>query len=422
MSEPTINALRKRAARLRAGAEQREDERRVWLAVTRGELILPILQLVAAGAAAPRDLYDEVCRLVGVDSRVREAVATYKGRPSRLFDREVRWAMQDAKRHGLLFTEGRDRWRVTDAGNEALGRVRPGVRLVIFRTGLGQAVAALAQEAAAIVDPGSAQVLFTSPLFPLCTPLKSYGTMTPAEWLPWMLEMLEAWMPLMREDGCLAVHLGSAVYYRGVPAISSYRERFVCAAVDELGLYRMPDLYWEQPSRLANIQWGAKAGMHPRPTVDPIYIFSPSPRPFMAAGDMRTDRGRPGRQGAAGQRPSGLSFGADSFATTMTRFPSALITAGNSSGAGRWRDRMREEGITAHPCPMPVAVPRYAIQMLSRPGDLVLDPFFGSGATGAAAEELGRRWVGVDHHRLLLEGAACRPQFENAHGFERLAA
>src|SRR3546814_17696175 len=73
----------------------------------------------------------------------------------------------------------------------------------------------------------SVQALFTSPLFPLCSKIKSYGTMTPSEWLPWMLELMGSWMPLMKEDGCMAIHLGSAVYYRGMPAISSYRERFV---------------------------------------------------------------------------------------------------------------------------------------------------------------------------------------------------
>jgi DNA modification methylase len=68
---------------------------------------------------------------------------------------------------------------------------------------------------------------------------------------------------------------------------------------------------------------------------------------------------------------------------------------------------------------MPAAVPRFAIEMMTRPGDLVLDPFFGSGATGAAAQELGRRWVGIDHHMTFLEGAAFRPQFEAAEGYER---
>jgi len=418
MTELSPNARRKRAARLRAGTQQREAERRTWLAMTRAELILPILQLVAAGREAPRDLYDEVSHLVGLDSRAREE----RIGPHRLFDREVRWAMQDAKRQGWLLADGRERWRVTDAGNEALGRVRAGVRVIIFRTELGQAVAAIAQEAAAIVDAGSVQALFTSPLFPLCTPLKSYGTMTPAEWLPWMVELVAAWLPLMRDDGCLAFHLGSAVYYRGVPAISSYRERFVCAVVDGLGLHRMPDLYWERPNRFPNLEWGAKRGLHPRPTVDPIYIFSPTPTPFMAAGSMRTARDVPARPGGApGRRPSGLDIGKRSFGKGLSTFPSALITAG-APGTEPWRERLKTEGLPAHPCPMPIAVPRFAIQMLSRPGDLILDPFFGSGITGAAAEELGRRWVGIDHHRVLLDGAACRPQFETAAGFERIAA
>jgi hypothetical protein len=381
---------------------------------------LQVLLLVAAGAQAPRDLYGQVCQLVGLDPAVRAHVAAYKGRPSRLFDREVRWAMQDGKRLGWLFNEGRDRWRVTEAGNEALGRVRPGVQLLVFRTGLGRAIAAVAQEAAALVEAGSAQVLFTSPLFPMCTPMKSYGTMAPADWLPWMLEMLESWLPMVRQDGCLAIHLGAAIYYRGVPAISSYRERFVCAAVDELGLHRMPDLFWEQPTRLPNLEWGAKRGLHPRPTVDPIYIFSPTATPYMAAGGMRTERAVAARAGGgAGRRPSGLDFGARSFAGTKSTFPSSLITAGTPGGMERWRQRLKAEGRQPHPCPMPLAVPRFVIEMMSRPGDLVVDPFFGSGSTGAAAEELGRRWIGIDHHRLLIEGAACRPQFEGAPGFDR---
>lgn len=414
----TAGARSKRAARLRDGARQRAAESSAFVAFSRAELMLPILHLVANGAERPRDLYEEVSRIAGIDPSARDAVAA----GHRLFDREVRWTMQDAKRQGWLFAEGRERWRVTDAGSDALGRVRSGVQILVFRTGLGRAVAAIAQEAAALIEPGSVQALFTSPLFPLCTPLKSYGTMAPAEWLPWMLELMHGWLPLMREDGCLCIHLGSAVYFRGVPAISSYRERFVCAAVDQLDLHRQPDLYWEKPNRFPNLEWGAKRGMHPRPTVDPLYIFSPSTTPYMAAGGMRVarlDEARPG--GTPGRRPSGLDIGKRSFGKGLSTFPSALITAG-SPGMEIWRKRLAAEGLPAHPCPMPVAVPRFAIQMLTRPGDLVFDPFFGSGTTGAAAEELGRRWVGVDHHRVLLEGAALRPQFEGARGYERVAA
>ncbi|WP_165356665.1 site-specific DNA-methyltransferase [Sphingosinicella sp. BN140058] len=421
-------AAQQRARRVADGERQREEERRAWmgLPITRSEIILPILQIIQdKGKAAPKDLYDDIIQLFGLDPAIRDEVVTYNGRPSRLWDRSVRWAIQDAKRQGWLFSEMREDWRLTEAGNDALGRVKPGVQIVIFRTELGQAVAAIAREASAIIEPGSVQTLFTSPLFPMCSKLKTYGTCEPGAWLPWMVELMEHWLPLMKDDGTMAIHLGSAIYYRGVPAISSYRERFVIAAQDELGLHRMPDLYWEQPSRLPNLEWGAVRGMHPRPTVDPIYIFSPSPTPYMAAGDMRQDRAEPLRQSdlsrGTEKRPSGLDFGSTSFTGAKTRFPSALITAGNASGAEAWRKRLKTEGLPAHPCPMPIPVPKTAIQMLTRPGDLVFDPFFGSGTTGAAAEELGRRWVGLDHHQVLLDGAALRPQFEHAPGYSRLA-
>jgi site-specific DNA-methyltransferase (adenine-specific) len=51
---------------------------------------------------------------------------------------------------------------------------------------------------------------------------------------------------------------------------------------------------------------------------------------------------------------------------------------------------------TGHPCQMPEAVLERIIQVSSNPGDLVLDPFAGSGTTLAVAHKLARRWVGVE--------------------------
>jgi site-specific DNA-methyltransferase (adenine-specific) len=51
---------------------------------------------------------------------------------------------------------------------------------------------------------------------------------------------------------------------------------------------------------------------------------------------------------------------------------------------------------TGHPCQMPEAVLERIVRASSNPGDLVLDPFAGSGTTLAVAHKLGRRWVGVE--------------------------
>ena len=51
---------------------------------------------------------------------------------------------------------------------------------------------------------------------------------------------------------------------------------------------------------------------------------------------------------------------------------------------------------TDHPCQFPVAIPRRLIKALTDPGDLILDPFMGSGTTGVAALLEGRRFVGAE--------------------------
>lgn len=51
---------------------------------------------------------------------------------------------------------------------------------------------------------------------------------------------------------------------------------------------------------------------------------------------------------------------------------------------------------TGHPCQMPEAVLERIIRVASNPGDVVLDPFAGSGTTLAVAKKLGRQYVGCE--------------------------
>lgn len=48
---------------------------------------------------------------------------------------------------------------------------------------------------------------------------------------------------------------------------------------------------------------------------------------------------------------------------------------------------------TEHPARFPVSVPAFFIQLLTSPGQLVFDPFGGTGTTAVAAEAAGRRWI-----------------------------
>ena len=44
----------------------------------------------------------------------------------------------------------------------------------------------------------------------------------------------------------------------------------------------------------------------------------------------------------------------------------------------------------------------------TKPGDVVLDPFFGTGTTGAVARRLGRRWIGIEREPAYVKVAAAR--------------
>ena len=61
-----------------------------------------------------------------------------------------------------------------------------------------------------------------------------------------------------------------------------------------------------------------------------------------------------------------------------------------------------------HPTQKPLRLVRRAIVASSREGDLVFDPFSGSGTSGVAAKELGRFFVGVEKEEEYAELAARR--------------
>ena len=63
------------------------------------------------------------------------------------------------------------------------------------------------------------------------------------------------------------------------------------------------------------------------------------------------------------------------------------------TGAERLRDA---DGAKAHPTQKPEALLYRVILAATQPGDLILDPFFGTGTTGAVAKRLGRRCIGIE--------------------------
>jgi DNA modification methylase len=56
------------------------------------------------------------------------------------------------------------------------------------------------------------------------------------------------------------------------------------------------------------------------------------------------------------------------------------------------------ENIERHTAPFPKEIPEFAIRCYSYEGNVVLDPFMGSGTTALVARELKRKWLGFEIH------------------------
>ena len=72
------------------------------------------------------------------------------------------------------------------------------------------------------------------------------------------------------------------------------------------------------------------------------------------------------------------------------------------------RQRIKANGTKAHSTQKPEGLLYRVIMASSNPGDVVLDPFFGSGTTGAVAKKLGRNWIGIERDKKYIRLAQKR--------------
>jgi modification methylase len=72
------------------------------------------------------------------------------------------------------------------------------------------------------------------------------------------------------------------------------------------------------------------------------------------------------------------------------------------------RERVKINGAKAHTTQKPEALLYRVLLSSTNPGDVVLDPFFGSGTTGVVAKRLHRRWIGIERHEEYIGMARQR--------------
>ena len=110
------------------------------------------------------------------------------------------------------------------------------------------------------------------------------------------------------------------------------------------------------------------------------------------------------RWGANTSQPI-LYYGKDPH--TKNKLPQAI----------QWNEISEKNG---HPCPKPIKLMIWMVNRASVSGESVLDPFMGSGTTGVAAMNLGRKFIGIEIEPKYFD-IACE-RIENAQRQQRLFA
>ena len=217
-------------------------------------------------------------------------------------------------------------------------------------------------DAMAHMQPASARLAFADPPYNIGV---DYGDgfddrRSPAEYLAWSRRWLEAAARLLTLDGSLWLLVNHEW---------SARLRI---AMEDAGLHHRQTITWYET-------FG----------VNCIGKFNRCSRPLLwmaAAHAGSSSTPTPPRSGGpATGRPSTATGG-------PTRPASSSTTSGSSPGS----PGPTASGSRGFPTQLPVELIRRVVACASGPGDLVVDPFAGSGTTGAACIELRRRFVGVE--------------------------
>ncbi|WP_257806983.1 site-specific DNA-methyltransferase [Burkholderia glumae] len=377
------------------------------------------------------ELYREVAHRAGLAPeavRERMPIGTAADLHSPLA-RRVRWAQQSLRRLNVLSRVANRRgvWTLSEAAGKDLRRPQPGVALVAFSTSLGVALWANNLDVMGDVDEPISLVFSSVPYF-LRKPRAYGGVAGEQAYIDFICGSIEPLLGKLAPGGSICLNLTADAFEPQSPAQSIYFHRLVVALHDRLGLKKMNDVVWEGSKPPGPTYWACVRPVQLCSAYEHILWLTNDERRVIERVDNRrvvephterhqrfVDGGGVKRyatygDGAYRHRPGGFSR------QTAGRLPRNILKRGNRcADTERYRSDAQRLDLPVHGAMMPVSVPEFFIQLLTEPGQLVVDHFGGTIKTGMAAEKLQRRWLCIEIMLEYIRAAAER--FRDCPGF-----
>ena len=225
--------------------------------------------------------------------------------------------------------------------------------------------------------PASVHAVVTSPPYAEQRK-KQYGGIPEREYPAWTVAWMAALRPALAPGASVLVNIREHVKDG---QISDYVHR-TRLAVRDAGWAEIDELLWLKTDAppVGRVD-------RPRRSWERVLWFAPSAdvRCYPKANGRTSERiggieGKASMSWAAGQNP---------LAAGVSRSPD-FVRVAMKQGVNSW------VGGAAHPAKYPEELAAWLLRLVTEPGDTVCDPFAGSGTTGVAALQEGRRFVGIE--------------------------
>ena len=287
-----------------------------------------------------------------------------------------------------------------------------------------------------VAEGHRAQLIVTSPPFALVRQ-KEYGNEDSDTYIEWFAQFIPHFKKLLDPQGSLVIDIGGT-WIKGLPAKSTYQFKLLIRLC-ESGFFLAQDFYHYNPARLPTpAEWVTIRRLRVKDSINNVWWLALDP--FVDADNRRVLEPysesmktliKKGYKPAL--RPSGHDisdkFGRDNGGAIPPNFlrgnadflQGNLMTLANTDSNSHYLRRCKEKNIKPHPARFPSDLPEFFIKFLTKPGDVILDPFAGSNVTGAAAETMGRRWLATELDPKYVESSKFRFEAKARQSAEKAA-
>lgn len=282
-----------------------------------------------------------------------------------------------------------------------------------YSTKRGMAFCADSLDILRAIPTSHVSLVLTSPPFALRRK-KSYGNVSADEYVDWFWPFAKEIHRILRPDGSFILDIGGS-WNKGEPTRSLYHFDLLLRLCGEGGFFKLAqEFYWYNRAKMpAPAEWVTVRRVRVKDAINPIWWLSKTANPkasnkWVLSPYTNSMKNLLKKGYNAGERPSGHVVSRKWGRDQGGAIPANVIEASNTKSSDSYLQACRKYGLEVHPARFVERIPEFFINFLTRPRNLVVDPFAGSNVVGFVAENLKRRWISIELKEEYVIGSAFR--------------